>query len=83
MVIRSEVAAHRVVWPFNAARLSERRQPSRHRRGPLQVYVAPLEAIELVVMGAAAALSAWPPALRESMAYLMSVLAVHLRHAAS
>ncbi len=44
---------------------------------------APLEAGERVVMGAAAAFSAWPPALRESVAYLLSVLAVLLRHAAS
>ena len=83
MAIRSEVAAHRVVWPFNAARLSECRQPSRHGRGPLRVLVAPLEAGEFVSMGAAAKLSAWPPALRESVAYLSLVLAVHFRHAAS
>ena len=53
------------------------------RLGPLCGFDAPLAAGELGFMGAAAAFSAWPPALRESMAYLMSVLAVHLRHAAS
>ena len=63
-VIRSEVAAHRLVWPFYAARLLKCRQPSRHGRGPLQAFVAPLAAGELVEMGAAAAFSAWPPALR-------------------
>ena len=40
--------------------------------GPLPAVVAPLEAGERVVMGAAAAFSAWPPALRESVAYLSS-----------
>ena len=57
-VIRSEVAAHRIGWPFNAARLRYCRQPSRHRRGPLLGVVAPLAAGELVEMGAAAAFSA-------------------------
>ena len=82
-VIRPEVAAHRVAWLFNAARLSECRQPSRHWRGPLRGFVAPLAAGERVVMGAAAAFSAWPPALLESVAYLLSVPAVLLRRAAS
>ena len=53
------------------------------RLGPLPDAGAPLEAGERVIMGAAAAFSAWPPALRESVAYLLSVLAVLLRHAAS
>ncbi len=38
---------------------------------------------ERVSMGAAAALSAWPPALRELVAYLLSMLAVLLRRSAS
>ena len=83
MAIRLEVAAHRVVWPFYAARLSECRQPSRQRRGPLQMFVAPLEAGERVPMGAAAAFSAGPPTLLESVAYLLSVPAVLSRRAAS
>jgi len=82
-VIRSKVAAHQVVWLFNAARVRKGRQPSRHRRGPLHVFAAPLAAGELGVMGAAAASRAWPPALRELVAYLSSMLAVLLRHVAS
>jgi len=64
-VIRSKVAAHQVVWLFNAARVRKGRQPSRHRRGPLGVGVAPLVAGRRVSVGAAAAFSALPPALRE------------------
>ena len=64
-VIRSEVAAQQVAKLFNAARLEVCRQSSRHGRGPLQVIVAPHAAGERVVMGAAAAFPAWPPALRE------------------
>jgi len=51
--------------------------------GPLVAVVAPLAAGERVEIVAAAALSAWPPTLRESVAYLLSVLAVLLRRAAS
>ncbi len=39
----------------------------------MRAVVAPLEAGEQAVMGAAAAFSARPPALRESVAYLASV----------
>jgi len=51
--------------------------------GPLRAVLAPLEAGERVSMGAAAAFSAWPPALRELVAYLSSVLACLFRQAAS
>ena len=57
--------------------------PTRRRLGPLLGVIAPLVAGERVSIGAAAALSAWPPALLELVAYLLSVLAVHFRHAAS
>ncbi len=59
------------------------RASKRRRLGPLFGFDAPLEAGKVVDMGAAAAFSAWPPALHESVAYLLSVLAVLLRHAAS
>ena len=65
MVIRTEVAAPGVAKPFHAARLEISRHSSRHRRGPLRAVAAPLVAGKRVVVGAAAAFSAWPPALRE------------------
>ena len=68
--------------PFNAAqprgRVAEKSGAAKRcvgvrRLGPLRVFVAPLAAGERVDMGAAAAFSAWPPTLRELVAYLSPV----------